>query len=51
MATGVGNVSIVTASVVMRGNSGIYTCSATNIIGDHNTTINVNVHCKKFSIV
>jgi len=41
-------VSIVSLSMieVMRGDSGVYTCLATNPVGDHNTTINVNIQCK-----
>ena len=48
MATGVGNVSIVSVSMieVMRGDSGVYTCLATNLVDDHNTTVNVSVQCK-----
>ena len=48
MVTGVGNVSIVSVSMieVMRGDSGVYTCLATNPVGDDNTTVSVNVQCK-----
>ena len=48
MATSVGNVSIVSVSMieVMRGDSGVYTCLATNPVGDDNTTVNVSVQCK-----
>ena len=48
MATGVGNVSIVSVSMieVMKGDGGVYTCLATNPVGDDNTTVNVNVQCK-----
>ena len=48
MATGIGNVSIVSVSMieVMRGDSGVYTCLATNPVGDDNTTVNVSVQCK-----
>ncbi|XP_065912633.1 hemicentin-1-like isoform X3 [Dysidea avara] len=45
MATGVGNVLIVSVSMieVMRGDGGVYTCLATNPVGDDNTTVNVSV--------
>ena len=48
MATGVGNVSVVNVSMieVMRGDSGVYTCLATNPVGDDNTTVSVYVQCK-----
>ena len=49
MATSTGNVSIVSVSMieVMRGDSGVYTCLATNPVGDDISTINVNIQCKK----
>ena len=48
MATGVGNVSVVNVLMieVMRRDSGVYTCLATNPVGDDNTTVNVRIHCK-----
>ena len=46
ISTGVGNVSTASAVMIVRGDSGVYTCSATNLVDDHNITVNVNVKCE-----
>jgi len=48
--TGVGNVTSVSVELmvtgVMRRDSGMYTCSASNFISSDTTNITITVHCK-----
>ena len=51
---GVGNVTSVSVELmvtgVMRVDTGMYTCSASNILGSDTTTVNITVQCKSFVI-
>ena len=48
MATGVGNLSIVSVSMTIgRNDTGVYKCIANNSIGNDTRTINITVHCKE----
>ena len=48
VATGVGNVSSVSVSMTVgRNDAGVYTCIATNSVGNDNHTINITVNCKE----
>ena len=47
MATGAGSISSMSVSmIVRRGDSGVYTCQASNFLGNDNSTINITVQCK-----
>ena len=49
VATGVGNLFSVSVSmIVRRGDGGVYTCIATNSVGNDTKTINFTVQCKLF---
>ena len=43
------NVSTASSVMIVRGDSGVYTCLASNLVGDHNITVNVNVKCELFT--
>ena len=48
IATGVGNVSSVNVSMIIRRNDGgVYKCVAKNSVGNNANTINITVHCKE----
>ena len=51
-STGVGNVTSVSVELMvtgaMRGDTGMYTCSATNILNSASRNINIIVECKSF---
>ena len=47
MATGAGNTSSMSVSmIVRRGDSGVYTCQASNFLGNDSSTINITVQRK-----
>ena len=47
MATGVGSLFSMSASmIVRRGDEGVYTCVASNLLGSDNISVNITVHCK-----
>ena len=48
MATGVGNLSNVSVSMIIgRNDTGVYICIANNSIGNDTRTINITVNCKE----
>ena len=51
-STGVGNVTSVSVELMvtgaMRVDTGMYTCSASNILGSNTTSIVITVQCKPF---
>ena len=48
MATGVGNLSNVSVSMIIgRNDTGVYICIANNSIGNDTCTINITVNCKE----
>ena len=47
VATGIGNLINMSVSMVVRGgDDGVYTCAATNSLGNDNHTISITVQCK-----
>ena len=47
IATGVGNIFNVSASIIVRrSDTGVYTCFANNSVGFDNRTISITVQCK-----
>ena len=50
MSTGVGNVSSVSVELMVIGavrvDTGMYSCSASNIVGSNTTYINITIQCK-----
>ena len=47
VATGVGNLfSMSVSMIVRRGDDGVYTCVANNILGSDNSSVNITVQCK-----
>ena len=51
MATGVGNLYNVSVSMTIgRSDTGVYTCTANNSIGNDTRTINITINCKEIAI-
>ena len=47
VATGVGNLfSMSVSMIVRRGDDGVYTCVANNLLGSDNSSVNITVQCK-----